>query len=252
MDDDDMDLTILPTNRTGEVALGIGKSLISLIPIVGGSAAELLGLALSPVVEWRRDAFLDELGRRILRLEEARGKLVALSGEVEEQRQSFATTALHATQIALRTHQREKLRALQNAVLNAAVGSAPSDDLQLVFLSLIDQFSSWHLRLLEFLDEPAAWMQRNGKPLTPNRSLDGITLVDYAFPELRVRYDSTRVFLDQLATQGLLHDSWNTVANYTALGTRGASRTSNLGKQFIAFLTSPIPEDDSHGQEPAG
>lgn len=245
-DDEDMNLTVVPTNRTGEIALGVGKSLVSLLPVVGGSAAELLGLVLSPVVERRRDAFYGELGRRLLRLEEVRGQLAALADEVGQQRESFTTTALHAIQIALRTHQREKLRALQNAVLNAATGSTPSDDLQLVFLSLIDQFSPWHLRLLEFLDEPAAWMQRHGRPLTPNRSLDGVTLVDYAFPELNVRESSTHVFLDQLATQGLLHDAWNVTSNYTALGTRGASRTSDLGKQFLAFFTSPIPDDDDN------
>ena len=44
----------------------------------------------------------------------------------------FVSAIQHATQIAVRTHQAEKLEALRNAVLNVAAGTAPGDDLQMI------------------------------------------------------------------------------------------------------------------------
>ncbi|HTS57938.1 MAG TPA: hypothetical protein VMH03_10335, partial [Terriglobales bacterium] len=47
-------------------------------------------------------------------------------------------TVLQATQIALRTHQEEKLEALRNAVVNSTSGQVLEDDVRAVFLNLVD------------------------------------------------------------------------------------------------------------------
>jgi hypothetical protein len=58
---------------------------------------------------------------------------------------------MHATQAAIRNHQKEKLEALRNAVLNSAEKNALDEDIKLMFVSLIDTFTPWHLRILSSL-----------------------------------------------------------------------------------------------------
>lgn len=61
---------------------------------------------------------------------------------------------MHATQIALRSHQTEKLNALRNAIVNVAKGSAPDEVLQNVFLNFVDSFTEMHLKILKVFQSP--------------------------------------------------------------------------------------------------
>jgi hypothetical protein len=61
---------------------------------------------------------------------------------------------LQATSIALRNHQKEKLEALRNAVVNSVLPSSADDDIKLMFLDLVDELKVSHLRLLRLLYEP--------------------------------------------------------------------------------------------------
>lgn len=231
------------------IAIEAGMSgAASFVPGVGGmlsAAAILLAKGLRAPLERRERAYVESIAAGI---EALRGRVANIEENITGD--AFLTAFLHAGHISMRTHQREKRRALRNAVLNVAAGTAPDDDMQIVFLNLIDQLTPWHLRLLAYLDGPVAWMEGHGKAIPPNASLDGVTLVDHAFPELNVRHSSTMIYLDHLATQGLLHDQWNEQTNYTAPGWRGASRTSDLGKQFLAFITSPISEQEEDENAP--
>lgn len=47
---------------------------------------------------------------------------------------------LQATQVAVRSHHVEKLKSLQNAVLNSALQIHPDEDEMLMFLNYIDIF----------------------------------------------------------------------------------------------------------------
>ena len=48
----------------------------------------------------------------------------------------------YATQIAIRNHQRKKLEALRNAVLNSALVNASEEDIQLMFLNFIEYLTT--------------------------------------------------------------------------------------------------------------
>ena len=80
---------------------------------------------------------------------------------------AFISTVLNASQAAMRSHQEEKLEALQNAVLNSALPNAPDDDFQLVFVSYVDTLAPWHLRLLKFYSDPRKWLQQQDVPGGP-------------------------------------------------------------------------------------
>ncbi len=120
------------------------KGLASIIPFVGGTASELLGLLASPVAR-RRDDWLSDLQRRLQDLE---GRVEGFRFDDLENNEQFVSATLQAMQAAVKTHQQEKLEALRNAVLNVAAGTAPDEYLESVFLQLVDSFTVYHLRLL--------------------------------------------------------------------------------------------------------
>lgn len=53
----------------------------------------------------------------------------------------FVTVAMQASQVAIRNHQNEKIKALRNAVLNVGLPNPPEEDEQLIFVRLVDQLT---------------------------------------------------------------------------------------------------------------
>jgi hypothetical protein len=137
----------LPQPSFEDVTHAARKGLLSMIPFVGGVASELLGLLSSPVAE-RRDDWFADLERRLRDLE---GRVDGFRFADLRQNEQFVSATLQATQVALRTQHPEKLEALQNAILNVAVATAPQDDdQQIIFLHLIDRFTPTHIQVLRY------------------------------------------------------------------------------------------------------
>jgi hypothetical protein len=125
------------------------------IPIAGGAAAELSGLLNLPLAR-RRDAWFQDLADRLRELE---SQIEGFSLDNLAANESFISAMLQAAQAALRTHQKEKLEALRDAVLNTAAGQASDGDYHTVFLALIDRFSAGHLRVLKSFRHPVVLRQ---------------------------------------------------------------------------------------------
>jgi len=60
----------------------------------------------------------------------------------------FTDSEVMATRTVEHAHQAEKIEALRNAVLNSAAPGAPDADTQAIMLTLVDQFTPTHLRLV--------------------------------------------------------------------------------------------------------
>jgi hypothetical protein len=127
------------------------KAAVSSLPTVGSPGAELLGLIFGPPLEKRREDWLNPLAQAVGEIQD---KDAELTPDKLSQTDVFVTTTLNATQTAIRTHQKEKLDALRNAVTNAALPGAPDETVQQIFLNLVDAPTSWHLRVLSFLANP--------------------------------------------------------------------------------------------------
>lgn len=205
----------LPQPTFEDVAHAGGKGLLSIIPFVGGVGSELVGLLSSPVAQ-RRDAWLEDLERRLRELENGvEGFRFDNLGTNEQ----FVSAVLQATQSALRSHQAEKLDALRNAVLNVAIGTEPFEDLQLIFLNFVDTFTPTHLRVLRFFQD------RGGDLEALRRQRD---VSDQAVRDLRDRglVNDTRPYVarNRDTNDALVMEPWE---------------LSNFGRQFLAFITSP-------------
>lgn len=154
--------------------------------------------------------------------------------------ETFITIVTHASQTAIKNHQKEKLEALRNAVLNAALPNAPEEDIQLMFLTYIDSLTTWHFAILKFLDNPKEWAKIHGVTY-PNWSMGGASAaLEHAFPGLRGKREIYDVFIRDIFSRGLIStDSLHVTVTGDGILT---SRTTTMGKQLIGFITSPIPD----------
>ena len=254
----------LPQPDFEDVAHAGRKALVSMIPVLGGAGSELVGLLSSPVA-LRRDAWLEDLERRLRDLE---SKVTGFRLEDLAQNDQFVSPTLVATQGALKTHQKEKLDAFKNAVLNVALGKDSNSDRQSQFLALVDRFTAAHLTLLRFFQDPAGHFERRRIPVptvTIGTNLLAYQLVSAALPELRQQFQSPaedrsasafqmfQVLFDDLTSAKLIalqrakdNEAW-IVPRFTAQPIPYPVNpvTTHLGDDFLAFITDPyMPSDE--------
>ncbi len=214
----------VPKPSAGDAAHAIVKAGLSAVPIVGGPAVELFQFLIQPPLDRRRNEWMARVGEALSRLED-RG----LDIESLRDNDQFVSVVMQASQIAVRTHQQEKLEMLRNAVLNVATGQSTDESLQTMFLNFVDVFTEWHIRVLRFAQAPPGNSNVIGGALAQ--------ILEDAFPELRGQrefYDS--VWRD-LFQRGLV----NTEGLHVMMTGSGlaARRTTGHGNKFIAFVTAP-------------
>ncbi|MBZ5668115.1 MAG: hypothetical protein LAO04_00065 [Acidobacteriia bacterium] len=225
-----------PKPGGGDIAHTVVKAGLSAIPIVGGPAAELFSALLAPPLAKRRDNWVRSIAEGLEELEE---KVSGFTVDSLRENEAFVTAVMHASQAAVRNHHQEKLEALRNAVLNVASGNAPDEDLQLMFLNFIDTLTPWHLRILRFLQGPAAYRAAKGMTSTNQAVGSPARVIEHTFPELR----GQRAFYDQIVSdlfsRGLMNSEPSGLhAMMTASGVL-AKRTTPMGDAFLAFVSSP-------------
>jgi hypothetical protein len=128
-----------------------------MIPFVGSPALEFFNALFGPPIEKRREEWAERVADGLRQLE-AQGQV---KWEELQTNEPFLTVVMQASQAAQRNHQKEKLDALRNAVLNSALPSSPDDSIQQMFVHLVDRFTEWHIRVLRFYADPPGWRARH-------------------------------------------------------------------------------------------
>lgn len=211
----------VPKPSRGDAAHAFTKAALSVVPVVGGPAVEIFQWAVQPPIEKRRTQWMEQVGSRLARMEEQGLKLEDLQGNDQ-----FISAVLQATQIAVRTHSDEKLRALQAALENIARNQAPEEALQAMFFSFIDSMPELQLQVLTTFSAPT---------VPPGLSMGGLsTVLEYNLPELRGKQDLYEQLWKDLYARGLVNTS-NLHMTMSASGL-AASRTSALGEAFLKFI----------------
>jgi hypothetical protein len=217
----------------GDAAYALVQATVSLIP----GAADLLQMIIAPPLARRQREWMEDVAAAIRQLEAHQG----VSPEDLRGNDSFVDAFLAAWPAAVKTSQQEKRAALRNAVVNAALPGAPDLAQQQTFISLIDRWTEWHLRLLKLFQNPKAWRGPGGRQVREDGSLSGV--IEQAYPELRGRGDFyTQVWADLHASG--LHGTPGLHTMMTGPGTM-ATRTSDLGDTFLAFIESPLSDESS-------
>lgn len=222
----DSDITSKPKAGTWDTAHTVVKAGLSAIPVAGGPAAEFFSLIIVPPLSKRRDKWMESITQELKVLEE---KVEGFTIERLSQHETFITTIMHASQVAIRTHQKEKLNALRNSILNVALSNYPEEDLIFVFLHFVDNFTPWHLKILKFYENP--------------HTIKGYFLKGN-FPELREQIDFCNMIAKDLVSGGLISELIPTDIERDTDSLSQLYIITEIGKQFINFITSPLERDD--------
>jgi hypothetical protein len=211
----------LPKRSKGDVAHAVAKAGISALPIVGGPAAELFQFVVQPPLDKRRAEWMADVGEKLRSLEERGLKLEDLQNNPQ-----FISTVMHASTIALRTHQQAKLDALKNAISHVAQRRGPDETMQHLFLDFIDSLTEAHLRILKVFDAPTPPLGLSMGSLS--------NVLEHNIPELRGRGDLYDQLWRDLYGRGLVNtESLHGTISGSGLAQR---RTTNLGLEFLRFI----------------
>lgn len=214
-----------PTTSKGDTVHAIAKVGLSSIPTVGGASAELFQLLVQPPLEKRRIMWMETVGEKLKKLEDHGFNLETL-----QDNERFISTVMHASEIALKTHQKEKKAALRNVILNAAKDQTPDEAVEHMFLSFIDSMSDMHMRILRLFQAPEP---------PPNFSTGSLnSVLEHKIPELKGRRAIYDQFWKDLYSRGLI----NTDNLYTILSENGLKqkRTTEIGDAFLHFIAEPV------------
>ncbi len=165
---------------------------------------------------------MEEVGEKLKELEANGLHLEKLQND-----ERFISAVMHASQLALRTHQKEKLTALRSAIVNVAKGQSPDEAIQHMFLDFIDSLSELHIQILKLFESPTP---------PPNMSMGGLSSVlEYNMPQLKGRRDIYDQFWKDLYSRGLVNtDGLHTTTSGSGLCQK---RTTHLGDQFLKFIS---------------
>ena len=221
-----------PKAGVGDYAHTLARAGLSTIPVVGRAIKEFFNTLIAPPLQKHLIEWIESLEKEVYRLHD-----IAEDFRTEDLSKDnvFATNFSYALQIAIRTHQSEKLAALRNAVLNITIPISPDEDQLLIFMSYVDIFTPTHLKILKFFDDPKEWAHQNGIKFPDWTMGTPADALEKAFPELeRDFYDP---IIKDLSDRGLLNNGIHTGTNGMKMV---AGRTTKLGKKFLKFISSPF------------
>jgi len=201
---------------------------LSTAPFLGGPLAEFFSIVIAPPLEERRDAYLIDIFTRLKKLED---RVEGFKIEYLAKNENFISTLLYATQVAMRTHQKEKLEALRNAVVNSATLPKYDENFHLMFLNIVDRYSPMHLFVLQVSN-------KYGKQhYSIEGSLAEITKeIDRTIPDLSSDRPVLMQIINDLTSDGLL--TYDIGGRYHGPTERlSFSTTTELGKKFLEFIT---------------
>jgi hypothetical protein len=215
-----------PKPNAKDITHSLVKASLSRIPVIGGPASELFSLVITPSLEKRRDKWIESIDEGLKELET---KVDGFKIENLRENEIFISTVVQAAQAAIRDHQKDKLEAFKNAVLNTTLPAAPDEDLRLMFLEFIDTLTPLHLKALESLNQPP-WMKYD-------------KFKEETFPKLTKHYSLCDTIVRDLYSRGLidLQPPSDGGGNIIFPSERN---TTDLGKAFLKFITSPFEEKE--------
>jgi hypothetical protein len=214
------------------------RALIAAIPFVGGSITEAWAGFFSSPLARRREGWLRDLA---LTVADVQREMPNLTPESLQNNDQFISAVLSATVIAVRTHRKEKLHALRNAAVSSLLNPDIDEDLQEMFMRYVDDFTPWHLRVLQAFHDPNGHFRQIGSPIVWLADRNGTlwssckavhTFMYEGFPELASQVQFLDTVLHDVGVrhlipvQKLFHEALPDVGPYTTL----------TGVKFMRFI----------------
>ncbi len=199
------------------------KTLLSAIPVGGTLITETWNVIKSHSLAKRNSEWQKTVEE----------KLAVLDVSLEEigNNELFTTTIVQATEQALKTSSEKKRECLANAVINS-LNMDVEESIILIYLDMIARYSELHIIILSYFFNPISYgvdksKYYMGSPKQP--------LFD-TFPKLRSKESIVDRIVKDLYNDGVMaSDDLNVMMTSDGMV---ASRTTELGKQLIDFISS--------------
>jgi hypothetical protein len=204
-------------------------------------------LIISPATK-RRDTWIDEYLSKAYQL--IIEKVAFSVVENLPNNELFITAVLQATSIAVRNHQKEKLEALKNAIVNSVLPNAPDESLQLTFLNFIDIFTPCHLIMIDFINDPKDWCIKNNVKVDEfmnhysyksEKPYELDLFLGKIFTQIKTRKYLYEQAIEDISTKGLIACPKSTqrpfLVKLTSLDLhKNRIYLSDTGKQFLNYI----------------
>ncbi|MCX3264507.1 hypothetical protein [Pedobacter agri] len=215
----------------GDVAYSTVRGAINMIPVIGPLAAELFNTVVTPPLDRRRAEWMNDIAERLKNLEESS----ALNLDDLANNEQFIDTIIQATNLAIRTSEEDKLNAFKNAVINTALHHSPDKTKSHIFLTQLNNFTTWHITILKYLDDPKEWFTINN--MVPQNLMMGSISSHLlkAFDQLQGNLDLLNIIWQDLNSAGFINTS-NFSTMMSGDGTL-SRRTTEMGREFLNFIT---------------
>lgn len=122
----------------------VARAALAAIPSFGGTAVELFNALITPPLERRKEQWIKEVTSALNQLLEKK----LLTEEDLTTNEKFFDVLIQASTVAIKTHHREKLEALKNAITNSALDRVSNNEQNQLFIYFLDHFTVTHIRVL--------------------------------------------------------------------------------------------------------
>ncbi|WP_295118528.1 hypothetical protein [uncultured Chitinophaga sp.] len=197
----------------------------------GAILYELYTFMVPNSLEKRRDRFFSALVERMNRLEQEGKILLDRLRDSEE----FHEILMEATRQGILTADEEKRKAFVNIILNSALGNSPDHPTSMIFLGMMREFTSLHIKMLVYCNDPKAYLNNIKISQEMFRGLNTSQVFDYLFPQ-KDGYESIldKVHAD-LYTPHLIYE----IGVSSSIDDCIIGRIKPLGENFLKFITEP-------------
>lgn len=232
--EEDLDKALKKTY--GDYLHATTKAGIALTPILGGGMSELFSLV-SPPLEKRKNEWLKKIAQE---LDDLKYKIDDFNVEKLFENEIFISNFLRASQLAITIHQKERLKALKNTVINSALEINIDENEQMLFINLIESMTDWHIKTICYFEDPMIQFKKKG--IEPKEYVMGSpmdTFLTY-YPELSNKEESVNFIITNLYNMGIL-----TTNNLnTSMSKKGVyePRLTKFGQNFLDFIREPLNE----------
>lgn len=226
------------TPTHADVAHSIGSFLASFVPGTG----ELLNLLFQKPMEIRCHEWIESLERDLTNL----ANRVANIENILLENKNAVTAISIASALAIRTSDQCKLDALRNAVINSALNPDYTEFKIQLFMSLLSDFTVWHIKILEYFNDPKSFALNNNIKIPFHNCVPFRTM--YAFwnfyPDMQKMHVELAIIINSLHREGLLNVD-RAILDATHVGQNGqnwsesgpySKHTTPFGDELLAFI----------------
>lgn len=218
-------------SRGEELSTAVVKGLLSAVPLAGGLVAEIAALYFDPLKKRNE--------RWVLAVTDALNELHTRASRGPEELakdERFLSMLYHATSIAWKNHQEQKINLLKAGLVSAGTNPDISDDRCFQYLRLVDELTVSHVRLLQEF-----WL--HAEQISACTGLEAIHSLICPVDNNWLSREQFRVLVEDLQTRFLVHRG--DIEDFPEFESRGdyvepirmkTFRVTEFGCQFLSFV----------------